>query len=223
MTGGRRQAAILSGLRHDATDCFQQIDDIRRGWHRAGFCRAGRVVASWWPRKPIRRNMRSTPICSRPPAWRRCSRSSTAITTGRTELPPLSVDGKPNYNLGPIKFATRRIDVLGHRRLRGRSAGRRCSSRFRSLNFDLPWIVVRPYPSAAYLGGDLRLRRQRADRDVVLCRAAYLPRAPRRRHRAVVRRAGLQLLHPDRRHRLSARHHRNRRNMPSRNGTPTCG
>ncbi len=34
---------------------------------------------------------------------------------------------------------------------------------------------------AAHLGGDLRLRRQRPDRDLLLRRAAHLPRAPVRR------------------------------------------
>ena len=66
---------------------------------------------------------------------------------------------------------------------------------------------LRPAAAAAHLGGDLRVRRQRADRDLVLCRAEDLPRAARRRSRALVRRRRLQLLHPDRRHRLSARRH----------------
>ena len=78
---------------------------------------------------------------------------------------------------------------------------------FPFLNFDLPWITFGPSAAAAHIGGDLRLRRQRADRNVVLCRAAHLPRAAGRRHRALVRRARLQLLHRHCRHRLSARHH----------------
>ena len=65
----------------------------------------------------------------------------------------------------------------------------------------------RPPAAAAHLGGDLRVRRQCAARDLVLRRAEDLPRAPRRRARAVVRRSRLQLLHRDRRHRLSARRH----------------
>jgi hypothetical protein len=38
-------------------------------------------------------------------------------------------------------------------------------------------LVIRPPAAAAHLGGDLRLRRQRADRDVLLRRPAHLPRA----------------------------------------------
>ena len=60
----------------------------------------------------------------------------------------------------------------------------------------------RPTASAAHVGRDLRLRRQRADRDVLLRRPAHLPHAPRRRHVAVVRVLGLPALHRHRRHRL---------------------
>ena len=33
------------------------------------------------------------------------------------EPPPLTIDGKPNYNMGPVKFSTRRRGILGHRRV----------------------------------------------------------------------------------------------------------
>ena len=69
-------------------------------------------------------------------------------------------------------------------------------------------VQLRPPAAAAHLGGDLRLRRQRAARDLVLCRAAHLPRPPRRRSRAVVRRARLQHVHRARRDGLPARRHR---------------
>jgi hypothetical protein len=44
-------------------------------------------------------------------------------------------------------------------------------------SFDAIALYLRPAAAAAHLGGDLRLRRQRADRDLLLCRAAHLPRA----------------------------------------------
>ena len=78
---------------------------------------------------------------------------------------------------------------------------------FPVLNFDLPWTSFRPLAAAAHLGRDLRLRRQRADRDLLLCRAAHLPRAARREVVALVRVLGLSALHRARRHRLSARRH----------------
>ena len=33
------------------------------------------------------------------------------------QLPPRIIDGRPNYNYGPIKFAVDRVAVLGRRRL----------------------------------------------------------------------------------------------------------
>ena len=46
------------------------------------------------------------------------------------------------------------------------------------LNFDIPWLSLRPPAPAAHQRGDLRLRRLRAVRDLVLRGAAHLPRAP---------------------------------------------
>ena len=122
------------------------------------------------------------------------------------ELPPQEINGRPNYNFGPDQIRFRRRDVLGHRRFYGRAHHRlpACLARAQSRS---ALDHLRPAAAAAYLGGDLRVRRQRADRDLVLRRAEDLPHAPRRRSRAVVRRARLQFLHPDRRHRLSARRH----------------
>ena len=107
---------------------------------------------------------------------------------------------------GPGQVRDRRLHVLGHRRFcrrplhRARTGVSAAQSRPRLDH-------LRPPAPAAHLGGDLRLRRQRADRHLVLCRAAHLPRAACRRSRALVRRARLQFLHRHRRHRLSARHH----------------
>ena len=119
---------------------------------------------------------------------------------------PQEIDGKPNYNYGPIKFATRRFDGLGHRRLHGRP-DRRAGAGLPGAELRSVLHQFRSPASAAHLGGDLRLRRQRAAGDVVLRGPAHQPRAARRRHRALVRGPGLQLLHPDRRHGLPARHH----------------
>ena len=96
--------------------------------------------------------------------------------------------------------------VLGLRRHGGRRLHRLRARLPRSQHRAL--VQLRPPAAAAHLGGDLRLRRQRAARDVVLCRAAHVPGAAGRRPRSLVRGARLQLLHPDRRHGLSARHHR---------------
>ena len=67
---------------------------------------------------------------------------------------------------------------------------------------------LRPPAPAPHLGGDLRLRRHRADRHRLPCRAAHLPRPPvRRRAARLVRAAGLPVLHRRRGDRLPARHH----------------
>ena len=147
------------------------------------------------PRLSVRRRQRRGGVRDPQPLLRPPGRARAALHRRQAEL---------QYGAGQVR--DRRGDVLGHRGLHGRAlrGARAClpGAQFRSALDHL-----RPPPAAAHLGGDLRVRRQRADRDVVLCRAAHLPRAARRRHRAVVRGARLQLLHPDRRHRLSARHH----------------
>jgi hypothetical protein len=121
------------------------------------------------------------------------------------EHPPLTIDGKPNYNMGPVKFATVAAMFWG---IAGFTVGLYIAS---ELAFPIQSRSavdhLRALASAAHLGGDLRLRRQRTDRHVVLCRAAHLPRAARRRPCALVRRARLQFFHSHCRHRLSARHH----------------
>ena len=82
------------------------------------------------------------------------------------------------------------VGVLGnsglHRRIADRIATGLAGAEFRSAMDQL-----RPPAAAAHLGRDLRLRRQRADRDLVLCGAENLPGPSRRRSRAVVRRPRL--------------------------------
>ena len=123
-----------------------------------------------------------------------------------TQLPPLMIAGKPNYNMGPVKFATVAAVFWGiagfTRRPLGGARARLPDPQFRSA-----MALVRPHPAAAHVGGDLRIRRQRSDRHLVLRGAADLPRPSRRRHCALVRGARLQPLHRHRRHRVSARHH----------------
>ena len=179
---------------------------IGEGGIGARLCGAGAPLAPRRGARPTRPNTRSMPICSRPPAPPRCSRSSTATSIVRRRLPAAHHRRQAELQHGAGQVRDRRRGVLGHRRLHGRPLGgaRACLS---GAQLRSAVALVRPHPAAAHLRGDLRLRRQRADRDLVLCRAAHLPRAARRRHRALVRRARLQLLHRHRRHRLSARHH----------------
>ena len=119
---------------------------------------------------------------------------------------PLVIDGKPNYNYGPIKFASLAALFWG---TAGFIVGLYLALELVISDTQLRSSLdqFRAIAAAAHFGGDLRLRRQRSVGDVLLCRAAHLARAPRGRSRAVVRGAGLQLLHSDRRHGLSARHY----------------
>ena len=105
--------------------------------------------------------------------------------------PPLQeIDGRPNYNFGPVKVAVIFAVFWGIAGfLVGLWAALELAWPALQLRFALDQF--RPHPAAAYLGGDLRLRRQRVARDVLLCGAADLPGAARRRTRALVRGAGL--------------------------------
>ena len=95
---------------------------------------------------------------------------------------------------------------LGHCRLRGRRPARLAARASRAQ--PRPAVdELRPPAATAHLGRDLRLRRQRPARHLVLRRAAHLPRPPRRPLGAVVRGVGLPALHRGGRHRLPARHH----------------
>src|SRR5689334_13975629 len=55
------------------------------------------------------------------------------------ELPPLEIDGKPNYNMGPVKFATIASVFWG---IAGFTIGLwiACELAFPALNLDLAWI-----------------------------------------------------------------------------------
>ena len=100
------------------------------------------------------------------------------------EPAPLIDRRQAELQYGPGEVRHRGVGVLGRRRLPGRRCRSRSSSPFPMLNLDLCVPVVRPPAAAAHLGGDLRLRRQRADRDLLLRRAAHLPRAAVRRRLA---------------------------------------
>ena len=82
---------------------------------------------------------------------------------------------------------------------------------------------LRPPAPAAHLGGDLRLRRQRAARHLALRRAAHLPRALGRALGALVRRLGLPAVHRCSPAPATCSASRRARNTPSPSGTPTCG
>ena len=139
-------------------------------------------------------------------AWPRSSSCSGSFgDNGRA--PALDDDSDVgSYMDGPIKVATIAAVIWGiagfvvgdvHRLAAGLSRAQ-----------PRPAVdQLRPPAAAAHLGRDLRLRRQRAARHLVLRRAAHLPRAPRRPLGALVRGLGLSAVHRHRRHRLPARHH----------------
>jgi cytochrome c oxidase cbb3-type subunit I len=68
-------------------------------------------------------------------------------------LPPLTVDGKPNYNMGPVKFATAAAMIWG---IAGMTAGLWIALElaYPLLNLDLPWIAfgrLRPLHTSAVI------------------------------------------------------------------------
>ena len=95
-------------------------------------------------------------------------------------------------------LGARRLPGRRHHRLAARLSGAQSRSRMDELRALTP---------LAHLGRHLRLRRQRPDRHVLLCRAAHEPRAARGPLVALVRVLGLPALHRARRHRLPARRH----------------
>src|SRR5712671_5296845 len=106
------------------------------------------------------------------------SLASVFVTLNRyydrpAELPPQEINGRPNYNMGPVKFSSVMAMFWG---IAGFTVGLIIAS-------QLAWPA----------------------RNFVLRRSEDLPGPSGRRSRAVVCRHRLQLLHPDRRHRLSAR------------------
>jgi cytochrome c oxidase cbb3-type subunit 1 len=78
------------------------------------------------------------------------------------QLPPLIIEGKPNYNMGPVKFATVAAVFWG---IAGFSVGLWAALElaFPVLNFDLPWISfgrIRPLHTSAVIfafGGNVLL------------------------------------------------------------------
>lgn len=69
------------------------------------------------------------------------------------QLPPLTVDGRPNYNMGPVKFATVAAVIWG---IAGFTVGLWAALElaFPALNFDLPWISfgrIRPLHTSAVI------------------------------------------------------------------------
>jgi cytochrome c oxidase cbb3-type subunit I len=69
------------------------------------------------------------------------------------ELPPLTIDGKPNYNMAPVKFATVAAVFWG---IAGFTIGLWAALElaFPVLNFDLPWISfgrIRPLHTSAVI------------------------------------------------------------------------
>ena len=73
-------------------------------------------------------------------------------------LPPQEINGRPNYNFGPIKFATVAAVFWG---IAGFTVGLIIASQLAwpALNFDLPWTSFRRIPALAHLGGHLCIRR----------------------------------------------------------------
>src|SRR5690242_6019863 len=70
-----------------------------------------------------------------------------------SELPPLMIDGKPNYNMGPVKFSTIAAVFWG---IAGFTVGLWAALElaFPILNFDLPWISfgrIRPLHTSAVI------------------------------------------------------------------------
>ena len=69
------------------------------------------------------------------------------------QLPPLTIDDKPNYNMGPVKFATVAAVFWG---IAGFTVGLWAALElaFPVLNFDLPWITfgrLRPLHTSAVI------------------------------------------------------------------------
>ncbi len=69
------------------------------------------------------------------------------------QLPPATVDGKPNYNMGPVKFATVAAVFWG---IAGFTIGLWAALElaFPVLNFDLPWFSfgrIRPLHTSAVI------------------------------------------------------------------------
>ena len=156
-------------------------------------CWLGRAIPAW----------PSTGCCS---CWRASLRQSFVLSA-RSATARTAVTRRPtSYMDGPIKVATIAAVIWG---IAGFVVGdvHRLAARLSRAEPRPAVDQLRAAAAAAHLGRDLRLRRQRAARHLVLRRAAHLPRAPRRPLGALVRGVGLPALHRRCRHRLPARHH----------------
>ena len=121
---------------------------------------------------------------------------------------------------GPRRRDRRR--VLGRRRVSGRRR-HRLAARLSRPQSRSAVDQLRAPAAAAHLGGDLRLRRQRADRDLALRRAAHLPRAARRPLVALVRRSGATSCSSCSPAPATCSASPRARSTPSPNGTSICG
>ena len=83
----------------------------------------------------------------------RHSRSSTGISTRPAALPPQEINGRPNYNMGPIKFSAVMSVFWG---IAGFAVGLLIASQLAwpALNLDLPWTSfgrLRPLHTSAVI------------------------------------------------------------------------
>ena len=103
---------------------------------------------------------------------------------------PQEIDGKPNYNFGPVKFATLASLFWG---IAGFTVGLYIALELSwpIFNLDLPLDQLWSLASLAYFCRDLCIRWQCAARDLFLCCATHLPRPLGGRSRAMVRCAGV--------------------------------
>ena len=75
------------------------------------------------------------------------------FTTRGDDLPPAEIDGRPNYNMGPVKFATVMSMLWG---IAGFTVGLVIALQlaYPALNFDLPWTTfgrLRPLHTSAVI------------------------------------------------------------------------
>ena len=104
--------------------------------------------------------MLSMPIFSQRRASLPYSRSSTVTMIALRNRFRRKSTGKPNYNMGPVKFGVVAAMFWG---IAGFLVGVVIAFQlaYPALNFDLPWTNFGAHATpAAHLGGDLRLWRQ---------------------------------------------------------------
>jgi hypothetical protein len=193
------------GVTNGAIVRTNKIHDLRRGRHRRCLrhprhlfdCDRGQGPHAGIrvPRLPVRRRQRGGDLCDRELLFRTLAGTHAADRRRQAEL-----------QYGPGEVRHRGVGVLGDRRIHRRAVDRARTRLSDAQSRPLVPFFRSPAP-AAHFGRHLCVRRQRPDRHLHVCCAAHLPRAHGGRHRAVVCRPRLQLLHRHRRHRLSARHH----------------